>query len=579
MRFLFLAVLVSACSLEADSVGGDADSPLPAADMGLGADAMAPPAGEDAGFEFGVGADAGTRDDGGPDELNDEAGLYLGAGRGFEGDSTRGAATCFDQLENDAELDASDGVDCSDSDCQGLRSCCVGSVECTTTAELRFDTDFDCVDDAFCNGDFVAFGAPTPAFDEGSLALLGDDRFDSGWLGQSEYNLADERVTVRVQFRAERCDACIETAAVGFTPQFSLGSEDHVTPLVSLRAALALSEVQLVVGNRVRASAPLFPNGGEWTLTLTPDGRAIASSGTRTLETPFMPAPAVLVLYGKSANPGVEPAGARLDSIRVESASVDVPTSWESARETSLDGTRVSALALPGGDLVLVATDTDVQFFALSPGGVPNVLDWELGEEWGATDHGAALTESGELVIYAVRDGLLVETRSPLPTFTESFVFGAPAAALDPAFVGWESIAEPTMAFVQGARVLVARVGNTLRAAIEAGGAWRVSNNAIAEGLTHPSLTIHDELYWLHASEYRGTRARIRGLISDQLVFFRDLGYVLEGSGQDAFDRFGTHAPSVVVRNDAMRMYYLGDDHRRRTLGFRQRRAPSGVSR
>jgi hypothetical protein len=92
-----------------------------------------------------------------------------------------------------------------------------------------------------------------------------------------------------------------------------------------------------------------------------------------------------------------------------------------------------------------------------------------------------------------------------------------------------------------------------------------------------PDLMLHANVWYLHLSHLRGARWRIDALVSDQLLFWRELGQVLRG-GTSRNDRLGVSAPEARLVGQRMELYYVGHDgSRQHILQTDRSSTPGGV--
>jgi hypothetical protein len=510
--------------------------------------------------------------------------LWLGEARGSEAaDAFNGATSCFDGIDNDAADNATeDGVDCSDPECQALPSCCANDAACVGSSTMVVNEDFEACANAICVENFTIFGGPSdPVVDSGSLALQGDSFYDTGLYGGEELNLRDQRIDIQVEFRLGECAGCVETAAVALTAQETPTDNTFVRPLVGLRALSTVNEVQLIIHDRVVATYPAGEPGIAWNLSVRPDGQVSLDHGGTPVYKNFVPVVgAHIVLYGHSTNPGVDRVGARIERVSVERYATDRVDAWSPTRSLDLPGGRVSVARLGGVDYLAISDAItgdadDVRFHLASDG---TVLNWLFQSDWDARDYSVAEIE-GVIYVYAIdQEENLVRGAVDLALSDVS----APERVLDPSELGWNSVENPVVIEAAGNLILVAEVDGALGAAYLAETGWTALSSLppLTRGAREPSLVTHHNVYWLHYSVQNGTRQRVRAMVSDQMVHWRDLGDALVGSGErESVDRFSVASPALVSDGDSLRMYVSADDHIVRRLAVVERTSPAGRTR
>ncbi len=573
---------------------------------------------EDAGPDGGVGgdrdasfADAGglfETDFGGVPADPSRAGAFSAEAPvppGMDGDDAAALrATCYDAVDNDAPETAGAGLtDCADPQCSSLASCCIGEVGCAAVREAPVPLEeFSCGEaelmDCIAGLAPRAFGSPGPFHDAGGLAPGGDAEYDSGVLLAAPLDLRIHRAEIRAGFERGTCTGearCLESVAVGFTTHGDLSNTQHVEPLVALQLSPARGRMHLLVEGRVVAQTDVLSTSSAeaWTLELTPDGQARATSDDgRMLSHQFPVAPsATLVVWGHTENPsGGLPDGesrVRLSSLQVGLSACDMPTTWSPTSNLPLfDGSTpivdepevLSAafwqdavwLAYRVSDNeIRVAREGDSGFETVSP---PTLPEWA--DRWGGVT--LVVDATGRLRLVAAveedMDGAPVRTVF-IDQFRTDLGWTAPVERTLPA-VPWRSFQllhhgghEIFVAVDNGVRVFVQRPGR---------GGWEETGlnlRAQTAGAIHASITVHAGSYRLYTTFARGTHRRIALWASDELVAWRAVHDEVLAE-RDAHP-LGASGASAVSQGDALRLFFVGLRGDRSVASEVRRTAPS----
>lgn len=617
---LSLLLAVAGCSLVGDEGdrtvvrGGDRDA-------AAAADGAPIPTSPD--LDGGAGTDefAGLRAD--PDRsAGGEPGLAGGSTDSPAETAGDSARTCYDGIDNDMD----GAFDCGSAACLGLASCCVGSATCCEPAPGP-SGDLSSFHDCFglpidsCLAGVKPFGDPLPFVvrDRSGASWLqpgGDDRYDSGIIYDDPVDLATHRLRIAARLaQAIGCDGtCREGVAVGVTEQTELDVASHVRPVAALLLSGARGTVSLVIDDVLVREWDFATVGGgdaslpqQWYLTLRPDGRIVVEVPTGELfEASFMRrAPVRVVVYGRSRNPGTDtPLGARVGSVTTEVSLCDMTAAWSDRGAAVISVPRTTGTVdVPDVDApTVVRRDDGTTWFA---------IETRAGIAWGrrqseSVPHELAMYDPATSLAIAheppyegcrVGDPELVEDAGTLRMlFTVGGCgddrievatapagegrFGSAIAVLRPSEIGATGIDDPTIAqHVSGMWVMVARAhyaGERSRfvalLARSLEGPWtRVIGGDVetvgadADEIAEPSLTIHHYAWHLHYAARQGTRWSVALVTSDELLYWRAFGTVVEPSAQ-AYDRLGVSAPDVVANRSSLEMFYVGRDGARGTL-------------
>ncbi|MFW5925615.1 MAG: hypothetical protein ACOCV4_05565 [Myxococcota bacterium] len=318
------AALAALASMLACGSDDDAGSVVLPPDAGTGADGAADP-------DAGVPAAPGLAAE--PGGLPPDEGFEAGGGD---------RAACYDGLDNDDD----GAVDCGDTTCHALRSCCIGAGDCCAPADppsLPGSVDFTSCDPASdldaClasqSATGVAFGEPSPVIGSRGLAPGGDASFDSGVVLGDPVDLRSHRLDLEAQLEpAMGCgDSCLEGLGMALTTRTTFDDTTTVDPVAGLLYSGSRGEVTFVVAGSEVGRAP-FPADGVVRLVVEPTGVVRAYVGADASEpameaTAVPPAAAHLVLYGR--NRDVEDAAsAHVASLEVNESGCDMPSAWSS---------------------------------------------------------------------------------------------------------------------------------------------------------------------------------------------------------------------------------------------------------
>lgn len=572
---LILLVLLAfgGCALSDDAPedgAGDAatDGPMPADD------AAANDSGSDAGVLDPMFDGLRAAPDPEPDSGE---GLFAGGVGG-----ARNNATCYDSLDQDGD----GAIDCQVSTCQLLNACCIGSARCCASPSMRHR--LTCADSAAsCIAGSTAFGTPEPFVDESTLALGGDELYDSGLLGNEMLDLTSESTTLEVTFEHARCESafCLESAAVGLTRQDEMSATEHVEPIVALHSARGW--VQVRVGEVVVDRFEIAADVETYTLTLRTDGSAtVVREGEAQRTFAYAPvADARLVMYGHSRNPSatLEPgeSRARIANLEVAQSLCENPNAWAARsmptlpdlgdirRVTSARSTEtwIMVMTEDGREAVFRETAEGLELLhpidvdPLKPGDDERIVDAGLVDENGATRL-YVLVESGETLSLVSADWNVETT---------SWDLGNAEGAVLPA-----DFRAPSLVHLYGHLVIVGETDSGLELQVrKPDDTWTLVESdlrAATAGARHPSLIVYGGAYELHYAHRVGARWRIGLAASDELIAWRSVERDALTGGDD-FDRVGARAPAAVGEDESIRLYYVGMDGVSQRLGMTHRRA------
>jgi hypothetical protein len=313
-----------------------------------------------------------------------------------------------------------------------------------------------------------------------------------------------------------------------------------------------------------------------WTLALTPDGQARATSDDgRTLSHRFPVAPsATVVVWGHTENPsgGLPPGESRvrLSSLQVDLAACDMPTTWSPTSNLPLfdgsspivDEPEVLSAAFwqdvvwlsyrVSDNEIRVAREGDSGFETVAP---PTLPEWA--DRWA----GVTLTvdATGRLRLVAA---------------VEQDVAGEPAriAFIDQfrTDLGWTDPVDRTFPAVpirsfqllhHGGHEIFVAVEDGVRVFVRQPGRsdWEETGlnlRAQTDGAIHASITVHAGSYRLYTTFARGTHRRIALWASDELVAWRGVNDEVLAE-RDAHP-LGASGASAVSLGDELRLFFVG---------------------
>lgn len=543
------------------------------------------------GADFGLTTDVGPGiSDAGPDDIPDAT-----RGDGATPASDSGPPSVGVGIAADSEATSSfdDARACYAScgaGCDDVASCCVGSGAASCCAPEE-STEIDltsCRTRESC-GFSSLFGDFEPSPFDAGWVVGGSLDGDGGAVLGEPVDLRNRSLELRFTLvPPSPCPSCLDVLSIGVVPQAPTPTTRVVRPQIALRYAPGLpsQQVQLDVGDRVVAR---FDAGSEelstWTLELSPTGDVIVTPPTgiaRTFANLWDPGVVVPVVFGRSENPG-DLVPTQIATVSVATSLCDIPDGWRDARPLDLGAPATSAswVTLPDRDVVVFMESGQLRareraiggpFLPTAPftvrpfrGGVSQPELVQTPDGW----HVYATIElpTGTSIWRAVGATDLVPEDEPLLTAEGC---------------GCDRLDSPTVAIAPGGEhVLVVREirGETATLAV-----WQLTptmrrlESTIADLVTdagEPSLVVHHGTWQLYVGARRGTRRTTRAFVSDELIAWRDLGEVFQGSGVlRAFDGLGAEGLDVASRGDALFGIYVGSDGVDRAWGEVRRDAP-----
>jgi predicted GH43/DUF377 family glycosyl hydrolase len=222
---------------------------------------------------------------------------------------------------------------------------------------------------------------------------------------------------------------------------------------------------------------------------------------------------------------------------------------------------------------------------------VPALVPTEPYETLGMEDPELVSNGSALRVFYTARDAAGAGSIASAVSMDDPFVFmksAAPELAPEGNVVSFDA---PSVLYRDGLWLMIVRAtlstgATELRAYYSSfgDGPWtRIVEGGLepltevtepTSDVTSPSLIVHNSAYHLYYARRTGTRWTIELAVSDELLLWRPIGEVLEGSGE-GFDSLGARSPDAISRPDGIDLVYSGQDGVSPRLGSAFRLAPS----
>lgn len=517
----------------------------------------------------------------------------------------RGGAECVESDED--ESGAPQG--CEQTACREVSpACCVGRAECCSPEseeiDVRFDTctGFECVDGE-------PFGRPLPTIVNG-FSPAGDAEFDSGVVLAQTIDLRGELVRLEADFvvPTTMCSGldCLQTVGVSIARNAPTSFSAHVRTIVGL--LWSGGRIYLVVGDRSIKDWSAA-SGGLWTLEVDAAGDVTVSSTAsaepvnETFPTAILPIEAYIVLHGHNVNPGGGEGTAQLRSLHVDRRQCEMTRQWSARtavevgsglRDVLVGATSPTSVRDSGGTL-RVAYIRDGRLITTHRGNdeTPNV--WVLADEaYDALERpmGTAFAapelanEEDGLVLYYEVEGQILraeaaddETRLRFgsgETITDFSVPGATVHAPTYASRGaaYESALVVRVEYEDERRSTLAAFSISNRSGVLVAQLHDLlPTEALGDELGDPELFIRNRLYQLYVPYRRGTRWRLAHMTSEDFLFWNIADdEALESGGAE--ELFGPRAPSTVVSEEGVEVFYERFDGAQQSFGRIFRRTP-----
>lgn len=529
------------------------------------------------------------------------------------------------------EAPEADPPTCGSESCFALPGCCLGQGDCC--APIATDALPSSLDFAPCEGSapdecldgLTAFGPRAPSIAGDTLFAGGDADYDSGLLVGGAFDATTYRAEIAVTFSAATgCGvSCLESAGLAFTDQTTFSATTVIRPVVGLLLGGSDNAVRLIVADRVVASRPMASASERWSLVVRPSGEVTAMrEGQPVFEAAVDVARLAsgrLVLFGRNRD-ATELARAGMSDLTIETQRCERPEAFRSRTAlTLLDG---DGAPLPEAevDAPSLATDGVDTWLAFVHGGQIRLARREADTTFRIVDAAFSTTSAHEMggrldpalhwnealsrlqLFYTAVDGGGRRSigRADLVIEGDATTWVPDAfPRLHPDALAVRDLESPTVARApNGVLALLARAtGFDDRRRIEVFRSTddesfshlpsqlaTLTNTPSSQGLgadadeiARPALALHNGAWLVHVGLRRGTRGSIALLSSDDLLGFRSLGEVFEGSGAPGFDRLSVRAPFFLPGPETLALYYVGWDGTRSQLGRAVRPAAPGA--
>lgn len=493
---------------------------------------------------------------------------------------------------------------CQDSGCRATsHACCVGRAECCSGEPTVVDYPFatcttDCVDG-------LLFGSPLPTLVNG-FSPGGDAEFDSGVVLEQRLDLRGEKVVLEADFVVPSTSCvgvnCFQTVGMSVARNAPVGANAHVRTIAGL--LWSGGEMYLIVGERSIRNWPA-ETGGTWSLTINADGDVnVQNPGgsdlNETFDVAILPSEANVVIYGHNVNPGGGEESAQLRSLSISRDPCEMTRQWSERSAVEVGSGLTSRLlgatsptAVRGVDHLDIAYLRDGRLVTTFRGSEETPSVWVDGDDTtnaliGAEESIAGpelAIEYGQTVLYYEVGGQIYRAEAAederLRFNSGVFVDGlsAPGATLHAPTIasrgdGLESVIVLRAEYADQQRpALVAFSLSDDGTVVSATRRDVLPTEALGEELGDPELFIRNRLYQLYVPYRRGTRWRLAHMTSADLIFWTIADETaLESGGPE--ELFGPRAPSVVVSEAGVELFYERFDGSEQSLGRVFRRTP-----
>lgn len=552
-----------------------------------------------------TGGDAGPNSDANGADVasEDEVALFAAPGAMLNPEPNDNGARC---VEADADARGAP-LGCEDNGCrQASHACCVGRAECCSGTPEVVAFPF-----SMCTSDCVEgllFGSPLPTLVNG-FSPGGDAEFDSGVVLDQRVDLRGETISLEADFVVPSTSCigvnCFQTVGVSVARNAPDGSSAHVRTIAGL--LWSGGRMYLIVGERSITSWEA-ESGGAWSLTINADGDvnvrnpAEGTDVNETFDVAILPSEAYVVLHGHNVNPGGGEESAQLRSLSISRSQCEMTRQWSERSGVEVGSGTTSPLigvtsptSLSGPERLSIAYLRDGRLVTTFRGSDDTPSVWVdtddtssalLGAE-GTTIAGPELaTEDGEMVLYYEVGGAIFRAEATTDDERLRFASGEVVTSIQ---VPQATLHAPTITS-RGAdleSVLIVRaeyenqrsslVGFSLRTGggvVSAQLRDTLPTEALGDELGDPELFIRNRLYQLYVPYRRGTRWRLAHMTSADFIFWTIADEAaLESAGSE--ELFGPRAPSVVVSEAGVELFYERFDGSEQSLGRVFRRTPA----
>ncbi|MBW2224282.1 MAG: hypothetical protein JRF54_08705 [Deltaproteobacteria bacterium] len=315
------------------------------------------------------------------------------------------------------------------------------------------------------------------------------------------------------------------------------------------------------------------------------------------------------MVFGR--NLGAADTSAAIAVIEVSLSFCDTPTSWNERQAVmiSLDGNEVPEHAFGSAPSIvdlgarrLMAYEVDGEIFLAeeeAPGelflsdGAPALVPTEAYDALGVGDPELVWDGNFMFLFYTAwdADGVGSIAAAVSAQDVQAFVKGQ-----GPTLVPMDDVVSydaPSVVYRDGLWLLVVRatladgatefhafysdLGTDWVRVIDGGLEKLTRNDSATSELTDPSLIVHNSAYQLYYARRTGTRWSVELAVSDELLVWRPMDDVLDGSNED-FDGLGARSPDALSQPDRIDIVYSGQNGVSFQLGTATRAAPSNTA-
>lgn len=426
-------------------------------------------------------------------------------------------------------------------------------------------------------------------------------------------------------------DETTDLAAAGFGIFNAQDSGPRLTPVLAVVISASTNELRVLEGDRVVATSDLSDLATDacartlqLRLVLAPSGTytlyRVASSGMTQLESDrFDPSPSVRVaMFGQQPNPLGNPDAAWVGGLTVSTRACDAllpaRTSTPALSDAAHDISGFSIYRVGDSHHALVASEGQLYWFgvnsstgAFASGSSTTLFANPIAFPGTVTDIDVFESGSGLKAVLAVTDPATmvsrlvlaeVNDRSSATTLTNPQDLLNPSVETTDAFVTFQSVDSPSVVNDRGVLRVAFRAFEGARSSLrmttlntstfargEDTTGTALANGMPVTGLLHapsgtvdafdrdevadPELYVQGGVLRILFAGRRGTRWSLGTIVaSDNVTSFAPTASEPVGPSGTGFDALGLMDPEFITVMDADRLYYLGSDGVRRSIGL-----------